>query len=203
MQSYTLYFIRHGAIEETLKGRYIGSTDARLSEKGKRSLKQISEQFGYPYAEKIYSGPLSRCIESCSIIYPSREIKTVGSLSECSFGEWEGKSASELAGDPAFALWLQNSDKTPPPGGESGKQFASRVCKGFERIVEDIISSGTKTAAIVTHGGVIMTILSVFVFFTYKLSFQNLHCIIKRIYIYFIPICIVKISAKLLKVNRS
>ncbi len=162
MQSYTLYFIRHGAIEETLKGRYIGSTDARLSEKGKRSLKQISEQFGYPYAEKIYSGPLSRCIESCSIIYPSREIKTVGSLSECSFGEWEGKSASELAGDPAFALWLQNSDKTPPPGGESGKQFASRVCKGFERIVEDIISSGTKTAAIVTHGGVIMTILSVF-----------------------------------------
>lgn len=162
MQSYIFYFIRHGAVEETLKGRYIGSTDAGLSEKGKISLKNIRDRFGYPYADKIYSSPLSRCVESCSIIYPSRDIKIIGELSECSFGDWEGKSAAELAGKPEFAMWLQNSDKTPPPGGESGKQFASRVCKGFQRIVEDAVASGTKNTAIVTHGGVIMTILSVF-----------------------------------------
>ena len=162
MQSYTVYFIRHGAVEETLKGRYIGSTDVSLSEKGRNSLKRISEEGGYPYAERIYSSPLSRCVESCGIIYPGREIKTVGDLSECSFGDWEGKSAVELASVPEFASWLQNSDKTPPPGGESGKAFASRVCRGFERIVEELASSGAKTAAIITHGGVIMTLLSVY-----------------------------------------
>ena len=131
MQSYKIYFIRHGAVEDTLKGKYIGRTDVHLSEKGKNSLKDIDERFGYPYAEKIYSSPLSRCTETCSVIYPEREIKTIGALSECDFGDWEGKTASELAGDAKFALWLQNSDKTPPPNGESGKEFASRVCRGF------------------------------------------------------------------------
>ena len=140
MQSYKIYFIRHGAVEDTLKGKYIGRTDVHLSEKGKNSLKDIDERFGYPYAEKIYSSPLSRCTETCSVIYPEREIKTIGALSECDFGDWEGKTASELAGDAKFALWLQNSDKTPPPNGESGKEFASRVCRGFERLVEDIVT---------------------------------------------------------------
>ena len=162
MQSTIFYFIRHGSIDETLKGRYIGSTDVRLSDKGKASLTALHSTVGYPAAERIYSSPLLRCTETCSLIYPGREIKTVGALRECDFGQWEGKSATELAGDPAFAAWLQNSDKTPPPGGESGKEFAGRICRGFERIVEEVVSSGYKTAAIVTHGGVIMTLLSVY-----------------------------------------
>ena len=162
MQSYKVYFIRHGAVDETNLGRYIGRTDVHLSEKGKKNLLEIKENFGYPYPEKIYTSPLSRCTETCSLIYPHREIKTVGALSECDFGAWEGKSAADLAGDPAFAQWLQNSDKTPPPGGESGKAFASRVSRGFERIVEEISAEGVKTAAIVTHGGVIMTLLAMY-----------------------------------------
>ncbi len=162
MQSYIIYFIRHGAVDETLRGKYIGSTDVHLSEKGKKALRQTAELFGYPYPEKIYSSPLSRCIETCSVIYPGRDIKTVGALSECSFGDWEGKSATELSNDPQFVQWLQNSDKTPPPNGESGKEFASRVCKGFERLVEQLSAEKTRTAAVVTHGGVIMTLLSVY-----------------------------------------
>ena len=162
MQSYTIYLIRHGAVAETNLGHYIGSTDVSLSEKGRQSLKAINEQLGYPYAERIYSSPLHRCTETCSVIYPGRTVQTVGALSECDFGEWEGKTAADLAGNAAFADWLQNSDKTPPPGGESGKQFASRVCKGFERIVKELSADNIRTAAIVTHGGVIMTILAMF-----------------------------------------
>ena len=45
MQSYKIYFIRHGAVEDTLKGKYIGRTDVHLSEKGKNSLKDIDERF--------------------------------------------------------------------------------------------------------------------------------------------------------------
>ena len=38
MQSYIIYFIRHGAVDETLRGKYIGSTDVHLSEKGKKAI---------------------------------------------------------------------------------------------------------------------------------------------------------------------
>ena len=156
MQSYVIYIIRHGSIDETLKGRYIGSTDVHLSQKGKISLENIKKNHGYPHTQIVFSSPLTRCTETCSIIYPDDEIKTVGDLSECNFGDWEGKSAIELAGDPAFSSWLQNSDQFPPPHGESGKQFALRICKAFEHIVQEIISS------IITHGGIIMTLLSVY-----------------------------------------
>ena len=162
MQSYTIYLIRHGAVEETNKGRYIGQTDVHLSNRGRQTLKEIAEQFGYPNAEEIYTSPLLRCIETCSILYPGRDVRIVGALSECDFGEWEGKSAADLAGDPVFAQWLQNSDKTPPPKGESGKQFAARISRGFERIVEEMSARNTKSAAVITHGGVIMTLLSMY-----------------------------------------
>lgn len=162
MQSYTIYLIRHGAVDETNRGRYIGRTDVHLSDKGRENLCQISEQFGYPYAERIYAAPLQRCTESCALIYPDREVELLPALTECDFGEWEGKTAVELAGEPAFADWLKNSDKTPPPGGESGKEFASRVCRGFERLVEKLAADNVKTAAVVTHGGVIMTLLAMF-----------------------------------------
>ncbi len=162
MKSYNIHFIRHGAVEDTLKGKYIGSTDVHLSEKGKKSLCEIRDSFGYPYTEKIYTSPLSRCIETCSIIYPKRDIKVSGALSECNFGDWEGMSASELSGNQKFAEWLQNSDKNPPPNGESGAEFTKRICIGFEKIVNELMTNGITNAAIITHGGVIMTLLAVY-----------------------------------------
>lgn len=162
MKSYVIHFIRHGAVDETLRGKYIGSTDVHLSEKGRKNLCEIRDNFGYPYAEKIYTSPLSRCTESCSIIYPKRDVKVIGAFSECDFGDWEGKSANDLAGNPIFVNWLQNSDKTPPPNGESGSDFTRRICRGFEKLVNDMAMTGTSTAAIITHGGVIMTLLAVY-----------------------------------------
>ena len=77
MQTYTIYFIRHGAVDESNLGRYIGTTDVGISAKGRSALMEISESFGYPDADRIYSSPLRRCTESCGVIYPGREIKTL------------------------------------------------------------------------------------------------------------------------------
>ncbi|MBR2177388.1 MAG: histidine phosphatase family protein [Clostridia bacterium] len=162
MQSYVINLIRHGAVDETLKGKYIGSTDVQLSKKGREGLVAIREGTGYPQPQKLYSSPLLRCTESCEIIYPGMDINCLGSFRECSFGEWEGKSAAELSENPLFAEWLQNSDKTPPPGGESGKDFAARISKGFERLVETMSAEGITEASLITHGGVIMTILAIY-----------------------------------------
>lgn len=162
MQSYVINLIRHGSVEETLKGKYIGITDVSLSKKGREDLVGIREGIGYPHPEKLYSSPLLRCIETCEIIYPDTDIQKINAFSECNFGEWEGKGVSELAGDKRFGDWLQNSDKTPPPGGESGKEFAGRISRGFERLVEAMSAEGITNASVVTHGGVIMTILALY-----------------------------------------
>ena len=54
MKSYLIHFIRHGAIDETLAGKYIGVTDVALSEKGKAELRRLDyfPRFRYTNNEK-------------------------------------------------------------------------------------------------------------------------------------------------------
>lgn len=162
MKSYQINFIRHGQTEANVQGAYIGVTDVHLSHKGHEQLMKIYNEQGYPRTEMLISSPLSRCLETCSAIFPSQNVTINGAFSECNFGDWEGKTATQLAGEPKFAEWLSNSEKTPPPNGESGADFTRRVCLGFERLVNSMMTSGISSATIVTHGGVIMTLLAVY-----------------------------------------
>ena len=41
MQSYVIHFLRHGAIADTLKGKYIGKTDVPLSEEGAEAIARM------------------------------------------------------------------------------------------------------------------------------------------------------------------
>ncbi len=162
MKSYQIHLIRHGLTAENEKGKYIGSTDIPLSQRGIDLLKKYSREFDYPGAPILYSSPLQRCTQTAAILYPSLPPRIVGEISECDFGDWEGKTAAELAGDPNFSKWLSNSTETAPPNGESGEAFLRRICKAFEKIVNGLISSGETSAVIITHGGVIMNLLSVY-----------------------------------------
>ena len=70
MKSYVIHFIRHGAIDETLSGKYIGVTDVSLSEEGKKALRQLAENYSYPKTQVVFTSPLKRCTETCQILYP-------------------------------------------------------------------------------------------------------------------------------------
>lgn len=162
MKSYNIHFIRHGEIAETKNGAYIGVTDVSLSEKGRAELKKLDERFRYPYAPVLFSGPLKRCLETCGIIYPQSKPIIVNELSEMNFGLWEGKTAEELKDDETFKKWLSGDNSAMPPMGESSADFTRRICLMFQKIVDGLISTGNTEAVIVTHGGVIMTLLAVY-----------------------------------------
>ncbi|MBQ1830104.1 MAG: histidine phosphatase family protein, partial [Ruminococcus sp.] len=70
MKSYVIHFIRHGAIDETLSGKYIGSTDVPLSDKGREALRKLERECRYPYTKVVFTSPLKRCTETCRILYP-------------------------------------------------------------------------------------------------------------------------------------
>ena len=162
MKSYQIHFIRHGAPAANREGRYVGVTDTPLSQEGIGKLEDMNRRYSYPGAPVFYVSPLKRCVETCKIIYPQVTPILVPALSECNFGEWEGKTAEELKEDPKFQQWLENGQKTAPPGGESGEDFTIRVLNAFDKLVEGMLRTGTTQAVVVTHGGVIMTILSAY-----------------------------------------
>ena len=162
MKSYVIHLIRHGAIDETLSGKYIGTTDPPLSDTGKLALKKLAFTHAYPQPPVVFTSPLKRCTQTCAVLFPERKPLVIADLSECNFGEWEGKTAEELKDSEDFQKWLAGDNSVKPPRGESNADFVRRVCKIFESIVEGLMKTGSTECAVVTHGGVIMTLLAVY-----------------------------------------
>lgn len=162
MKSYKIHLIRHGAYEDMSKGAYIGTKDVNLSKSGIAELKKLDRDFIYPGAPVIFTSPLKRCIKTCEILYPALEPIVIDRLSECCFGEWEGLTADDLSNNEDFKQWLAGSPDVKPPKGESNDDFTRRICNIFQDIVDGLIKTGNTECIIVTHGGVIMTLLSVY-----------------------------------------
>lgn len=162
MKSYYIYLIRNGMTTEANAGKYIGHTDVLLSEEGEKQLEQMKEDYEYPQPEVVFSSPLKRCLRTAQILYPDADLIPMRDLIEYDFGEFEDKTAEELEEHPVFPRWLAGEEGVDPPFGESSHDFQVRVCEGFCRIVDGLIKTGTTKAAIVTHGGVITTLLSSF-----------------------------------------
>ena len=162
MKSYVVHLIRHGTCEGNLEGKYIGRTESPLADKGMMEIIELKRDCGYPEVEAHYASPSTRCVDTLKIIYPQADPEVILEMAECDFGDFENRDIEELKRDPVFNEWINNGQKTPPPNGESSFVFMQRVCKGFEMMVNNMLFSGTRSAALVTHGGVIMTILAAY-----------------------------------------
>ncbi len=161
MKNYRIHFVRHGMTQENKDGKFLGSrTDAHLCTEGMRELIDLRETYEYPPVGIVYTSPMSRCIETCGIVYPEREIMTVPELREMDFGDFEGKKMEEMGDSEEFKAWLANAMEFAPPNGESGHEFLQRVIQGFKFIYDDMVANEIYDVAVVTHGGVIMSLLS-------------------------------------------
>lgn len=162
MKSYVIYLVRNGATKENSEGRYIGHTDTPLSEESAQNLTALKEEYVYPPVEALFSSPLKRCIETAQILYPEAKPIIMNDFIELDFGAFENKTAEQLKENEDFKAWLAGEPGADPPYGESNAHFAKRVCTAFEKTVDGLLKTGTSSAAIVTHGGVIMTILAAY-----------------------------------------
>lgn len=162
MKSYTIHLIRNALTDENLEGRYIGHTDVEISEEGRAQLAQMRDELIYPPVEALFTSPLKRCTETAKILYPDNKPIVINGFIEYNFGEFENKTAEELEDHPVFPKWLAGEKGVEPPFGESNESFEKRVLGTFEKVAEGLMKTGTTSAAIVTHGGVIMAILAAF-----------------------------------------
>ena len=105
---------------------------------------------------------MRRAVETAELIYPDNFIQKVDSLREYNFGQFENRSMEELQGDPAFTAWMDSGMTGAPEGGESREQFEQRLILGFNQVILDMMREGISSAALVSHGGVLMYLLSKF-----------------------------------------
>lgn len=162
MKSYVIHLIRNMPCEGNLEGRYIGRTESPLALESIAKLAQRKGELEYPQAQAFFASPSTRCVDTLKILYPQADPEVVLELAECDFGEFEGKTAKELEGDPRFAQWMAGGAQAAPPGGESGPVFLQRVCQGFELLVKNLMTLGQTSAVLVTSAGVMTSLLAAY-----------------------------------------
>lgn len=135
--------------------RYIGITDESLCEEGKKKLLEIR----YPMPEKLFVSPMKRCLETAQILFPGKEFTIIQNLAECNFGEFENRNYKELANVPSYQVWIDSNGTLPFPGGESPDAFKERSINAFQDVRELCIRENVSYAAIVAHGGTIMSVM--------------------------------------------
>jgi alpha-ribazole phosphatase len=157
MSDTVIDLIRHG---EPVGGRrYRGQIDDPLSERGWAQM-WSAVKVPAPW-ERIISSPLTRCSAFAQALaeklgIPFREDER---LKEVGFGEWEGRSGSELKReDPQIlARFYRDPVRHRPEGAEPLDAFQSRVWEVFEEIRAD---QQGRHVLVVTHAGVIRAVIT-------------------------------------------
>ena len=162
MKGYRITFIRHGMTEANADGRYIGITDLPLSSEGAQALYDKLEKYEYPPAQKVYTSPLKRCKQTVSILQPNRLTVELPELVEMDFGDFENKKVSDLMDTDEYKAFIKGGLDNPPPGGESLRSVVNRCYKALQIIISDMMYEGLTNVCVVTHGGIIMNMLSCF-----------------------------------------
>ncbi len=163
MKNYKIHLIRHGLTQHNLDGIYSGRNDVPLCQDGINQLLQMKAEYKYPQADVVFTSPLPRCIETAKLLYPDIKPIEINGLTEYNFGEFDGQTAEVLhEKQPLFDRWLKGEKNIQPPFGESNEEFAQRVCSCFVKIMDGILKTGTDNVVIITHGGVISTLMANF-----------------------------------------
>lgn len=155
-----IILIRHGKTRGNTEGRYIGTTDEPLMESEAGDL----EKYSIGPVDAVFSSPMKRCMMTAQILFPRQALQLVKNLRECDFGDFENKNYQEMSGDPIYQAWLDSGGMSGFPGGETVEEFTDRTVKGFRQISRTILERGYQTAAVVCHGGTIMSLLSAYGF---------------------------------------
>lgn len=167
---------RHGMTKENERSAYIGWTDSPLSVKGKRDIKRLKPLIDD--VDIVFSSPLRRCVQTAALLFPEHEMIKVHSFKEIHFGAFEGKTYEQLKEDSNYQRWMAQPFTVRPPKGETFVEFSNRIQKGWQFVRQKMITLQLTSIAIVTHGGVIRYLLSLFAsnrqsFFTWSIPFAG------------------------------
>ena len=155
-----LYLVRHGETELNVKKVYYGSTDCELTEKGKEQAVSLKTAFASVSLDRVLESPLKRAKTTTDLLLGEKEVPRLedGRLKELDFGGWEGKSYTELQGDPLYEEWCREWKTTRPPRGECFLDLVQRVRSFYE----DLLKREEERVLIVAHHAVLQQLMACF-----------------------------------------
>ncbi|MCD7865769.1 MAG: histidine phosphatase family protein [Clostridiales bacterium] len=156
--------LRHGKTQGNQEKRYVGCTDEPLLQDAAAELKQSG--YGNFHPDMVYVSPMRRCRETAEILFPEcmcgNRMIICRELRETDFGAFEYKTYGDLKDNPVYQAWIESGGMLAFPGGESGTDFRQRSRRAFLACLRHARAREIRKAAIVTHGGVIMSVMEAY-----------------------------------------
>jgi len=152
----TLDLLRHGQLETP--GIFCADAKAPLSHLGMTNLNTATKT---GYWDLIISSPQMRCREFAEQLSESKQCELLidKRFKEMNFGDWIGIKSETLWQDyneQYQQLW-EAPDEFTAPNGESMQTFFQTVQLGLREVLKE---HANKSILLITHAGVIRTILS-------------------------------------------
>ena len=157
-----LILIRHGETDWNRELRFQGQVDIPLNATGHEQARRLAERLAADQfvVDHLVCSDLIRTQQtaqpSLQVLLPQARIETLtdSSLREQNFGVVDGLRVEDVKTDhaDAWAQWLRFDADYGMPGGETTRQFHTRVMDAVRRIAQQ--RQGQKVM-VVTHGGVL------------------------------------------------
>ncbi|NYE37999.1 putative phosphomutase (TIGR03848 family) [Nocardioides cavernae] len=163
----TVILVRHGRSTANATGVLAGRLPGvHLDDAGVQQAAAVGDRLAGVRLSAAVTSPLERCRETCREI-TSRQptpmrASTDKQLSECDYGDWQGRPLKELAKEKLWRTVQAQPSAATFPGGESMRAMQDRAVAAIRRHDARVAAEHGEDAVwlAVSHGDVIKSILA-------------------------------------------
>lgn len=163
----TLILVRHGRTTANASGILAGrSPGVTLDETGRDQAAQTGERLAAVGLAALVSSPLERCRATAQAVtdaHPAApELDVDDRLTECDYGDWQGRSLKELAAEDLWRTVQHQPSAARFPDGESLREMSDRAVAAVrERDARLHAAHGAHAVWVaVSHGDIIKAVLA-------------------------------------------
>ncbi len=153
-----ILLVRHGETDWNRDRRIMGQEEIGLNETGRFQALALKEGLSRFPLDAVYSSPVLRAKETATILTEERDLEPVFDerLVEVNYGEWVGKTFTEVKETPGFIPYFQRLETPVAPGGETLFQVRDRAMSFIQQMK---LAHPDHTLLVVSHADWIKCLL--------------------------------------------
>ncbi|WP_127503461.1 histidine phosphatase family protein [Actinoplanes solisilvae] len=158
----TVLLLRHGRTTANASGELAGRRPVELDDTGRDQAKRAAERLRVLPIAAVVTSPLIRCRQTVELALPGLTPVIDEGLTECGYGDWEGRPLKELAKDPLWPVVQQHPSAAVFPNGEAMAAMSARAVATIRHWDARVTESHGPDALWVacSHGDVIKAIVA-------------------------------------------
>jgi probable phosphomutase (TIGR03848 family) len=163
----TVILVRHGRTAANVNGVLAGRADGvQLDQIGRDQAACTADRLAAVPLVAVVSSPLGRCRQTARMILDRQAASPTAlveeGITECDYGEWQGRAISEVAKDKLWSVVLTQPSAAEFPGGESMATTQARSVAAIRRHDAAFESEHGPDAVwvAVSHGDIIKSVLA-------------------------------------------